>query len=138
VRSSRLTLNESTKGIEPEAVSFSDFDMESRLLKRPEKPAHRPDLKGEHLIMKVASSATMPEAPLSRVSMLPSVNKRYKQQALESVTACLTDIYSTKATSRAAHLRKSHTISPSKLLGSRNIVDRVQSQLGPLNALFIV
>lgn len=131
-------MNESTKVIKPEAVSLSDFEMESRLLKRPEKLAQRPSkMMGKQLIMKVASSATIPGAPISRISMLPSVNKRYKRQGLESVTACLTDIYSTKATSKADHLRKSHTISPAKLLGSRKTVDRVQSQLKPSNVLYI-
>lgn len=79
VKSSRLNLNESTTIIKPDGISFSDFETENRLLKRPEKPAHRRALKGAHLIKKVASSATMPEAPFSRVSLLPSVNKRYKQ-----------------------------------------------------------
>ena len=98
-------------------VDVSLSELESRLLKRPEKPPQRLGLSSD-LIMKVASTATLPEAP--RVSLLPSVNRRYKQSQ-ENLTASLTDIYSSKAPSKCAIFKKSQTISPAKLLEPRDI-----------------
>jgi hypothetical protein len=80
------------------------LEFESRLLKRPEKPNARADLRN-NLMMKIASSLTIPDAPFSRASLLPSVNKRYKQHKFESSTASLSDIYVTKGTSRQASIK---------------------------------